>query len=84
MVLYSKNQHTHITNICTCNSKYILLHKYIYSKIYTNTKAERVFMTRSFRFYIQKNIFCDMVISLVLYSKVLQCTLSFPFLSNQQ
>ena len=59
------------------------LHKYIYSSIYTNPRAEIFFVTWSFLFHTQNKIFHEVVIYLVLYRKVLQHKFYFPFLTNQ-
>ena len=45
--------------------KYMPLHIYIYSNIYTKNKAERVFMMRPFLSQTENKSFRDMVISLV-------------------
>ena len=56
---------------------------HMYTHILTKYRARNIFMTKSFLFNIQNKSFRYRLISLVLYSKVLQRMLFPPFLTNQ-
>ena len=56
------------------------IYPHIYTYIHTfilTLRQKEFFMTRLFLFYTQNKSFCNRVISLVQYQKVLQCNLPF-------
>ena len=70
--IFKENIHIYSTDMHVIKL-YMLPHIYIYMQIYLNTKAERVFMKRSFLFHIKNKSFHNRVIYIRQKWKVLKC-----------